>query len=229
VNPHIIEKPHIPLDKKLSEATALPIRTATCLSLLRWKMLFAFLCTVLLMMMVWISTSSLFDVPRDVRQDRQLYAVARHQYLENPHYWYSQWLQLELAVKQAIGQNREQDVPELLQQATPQSLIAFLVNRAEVKVEHLTSIATVPKISGSTCIISLSKPEQNIWPFKVMLSAELKITIRQDTISFVVSRLRRGSQELSPHLSWAYFGTEFEHLKRFSTVSTRPNNNLPEK
>ena len=195
-------------------------RTANCLSLVRWKTLFLLLCTVLAMLIVWISTSNLFDVPRDVRKDRQLYSIARRQYIDNPHYWYTQWQQFDLLLKKAIKQNREQEIPSILQQITPQVLIAFLVNQTNCKIEQLKTTAIIPKISGSSFIIAVSKPEPNIWPFKVMLSIEIKTSLDPEAPSLTVSRLRRGSQELHPGLSWAYFGPEFERLKTISSIST---------
>ncbi len=189
-------------------------RTASCLALVRWKTFFLLLSFVLSVLVLWIATADLFDVPRDVRKDRQMYAIARRQYLDNPHYWYSQYLQLEHALKRAVHENREHEVPTILQQITPQALIALLANHSKMNVEGLKSFAIIPKISGSSFVIDASKPEPDIWPFKVMLSIELQVSFSQEGASVLVSRLRRGSQELSPALSWAYFGAELENLKR---------------
>ena len=220
-NPMTIEEQSdLPLPKDTCDCPHTAGRTASCLSLVRWKTLFLLLCTVLLMIIVWVSTSNLFDVPRDVRKDRRLYVIARKQYLENPHYWYSQWLQLNSQLKQAIQSGREQDIPSILQQITPQTLIALLVNHTDTKIEQMKATATIPKISGSSFVIALSKPESNIWPFKVMLSIELQVLMDSESTSLVVWRLRRGSQELSPMLSWAYFGPELERFKKFAAVST---------
>ncbi len=204
-------------------ATPQSSRTATCLSLVRWKTFFLLLSFVLSILILWVATSDLFDVPRDVRKDRQLYSIARQQYLNNPHYWYSQYLQLEHSLKRAVQENREQDIPTLLQEITPQALIAFLVNHSKIKVEELKSVAIIPKISGSSFVIMASKPEPDIWPFKVMLSIEFQVAFSPDNTSIIVSRLRRGSQELSPSLSWAYFGPELENLKTlpFTSIRTR--------
>lgn len=196
-------------------------RTAACLSLVRWKTFFLLLSTILSVLVLWVATSDLFDVPRDVRKDRQLFFIARKQYLDNPHYWYSQYLQLEHSLKQAVQENREQEIPTIIQQITPQSLIAFLVNHSKIKAEGLKSFAVLPKISGSYFVIMASKPEPDIWPFKVMLSIELQVSLSSDGMSVVVSRLRRGSQELSPTLSWAYFGPELEHLKQLPFAKLR--------
>jgi hypothetical protein len=205
----------------LTSSTVLVIRTATCLSLVRWKTFFLLLSTVLSFLILWVATSDLFDVPRDVRRDRQLYSIARKQYLDNPHYWYSQYLQLEHSLKRAVQENREQDIPNFLQQITPQALIAFLVNHTSIKIEKLKCFAIIPKISGSSFVITASKPETNIWPFKVMVSIEFQVHFSADAVSILVSRLRRGSQELSPALSWAYFGPELEYLKNVPYASIR--------
>lgn len=217
------EKLHGERCNSASTPTAHSTRTASCLSLIRWKTFFLLLSTVLSILILWVATSDLFDVPRDVRKDRQIYSIARQQYLDNPHYWYSQYLQLEHSLKRAIQDNREQDIPDILQEITPQSLIAFLVNHSKLKIEGLKSFAVIPKISGSSFVIMASKPESDIWPFKVMLSIEFQVTFSTDGTSIVVSRLRRGSQELSPGLSWAYFGPELEHLKTipFAHIRTR--------
>ena len=196
-------------------------RTASCLSLCRWKTLFLLLSTVFSFLIMWIATSDLFDVPRDVRKDRQVFSIARQQYVDNQQYWYSQYLQIEHALKQAVLENREQDIPILLQQITPQALIALLVNHSTIKIERLKSFAVIPKISGSSFVVAASKPEPNIWPFKVMLSLECQITISSEGTTIVVSRLRRGSQELAPALSWAYFGPELELIKSLPSASIR--------
>lgn len=218
-------------DKSHSEKCVSPIpstpthstRTANCLSLARWKTFFLLLSTVLSTLILWVATSDLFDVPKDVRKDRQLYSIARQQYLENPDYWYSQYLQLEYSVKRAFQENREHDIPSIVQQITPQALIAFLVNHSNIKIEGLRSFAIIPKISGSSFVILASKPEPDIWPFKVMLSIEFQVNFSPEGTKVVVSRLRRGCQELSPALSWAYFGFELERLKSlpFTTIRTR--------
>lgn len=208
-------------EKTVSPAPHSSVRTATCLSLARWKTFFLLLSTVLTLLILWMATSELFDIPRDVRKDRQIYSIARKQYLDNPHYWYSQYLQLDNAIRNAIKESREQDLPTILQQATPQTIIALLVNHIELKPERLKTFAIIPKISGSTFVLAASKPEPNIWPFKVMLSMELYITITSRGSSIVVTRLRRGSQELSPSLSWAYFGAELERLKELPLVTIR--------
>jgi hypothetical protein len=196
-------------------------RIAFCLSLSRWKTLFLLLSTVFSFLITWIATSDLFDVPRDVRKDRQVFSIARQQYLDNQQYWYSQYLQIEHTLKQAVLENREQDIPILLQQITPQTLIALLVNHSTIKIERLKSFAVIPKISGSSFVVVASKPEPNIWPFKVMLSIECQITISSEGTTIVVSRLRRGSQELAPALSWAYFGPELELIKNLPQASIR--------
>ena len=212
-----------------SSPTVLAVRTAACLSLVRWKTFFLLLSTVLSFLILWVASSDLFDVPRDVRKDRQIYSIARQQYLDNPHYWYSQYLQLEHSLKQALQENREQDIPGIVQQITPQALIAYLVNHSNIKIERLKSFTIVPKISGSSFVIVASKPEADIWPFKVMLSIEFQVSFSVDGTTLLISRLRRGSQELAPALSWAYFGPELERLKAipFTSIRSRHDSSLP--
>ena len=211
-----------------SSSTTFVPRTSACLSLIRWKTFFLLLSTVLSFLILWVATSDLFDVPKDVRKDRQLYFIARQQYLDNPHYWYSQYLQLESSLRQAIRENREQDTIDLLQQITPQALTAFLVHHTNIKIERLKSFAVIPTLSGSSFIIKASKPEADIWPFKVMLSVEIQVNLSTDSEPVLIPlRFRRGSQELDSTLGWTYFLPELGHMQNLPFVLKYPHKNIP--
>jgi hypothetical protein len=185
-------------------------------SIIRWKIVLFVLGTLISMAVVWISSSSRFDIPPDIRRDRAIYVLARQQYSDDPHYWYCQWAHLEYTIRQMLRQGREQDLPTILVRVTPQALMAFLVNHANAKVEHLKNVATVPRVHGSSFMISISKPEPNSWPLTTMLSVELHVTFEPEGPSLRAARLRRGSQELPPSLAWLYFSIELERLMALS-------------
>lgn len=199
------------------EALALPLhRKSSCLTCIRWKVVLFVAAILISMATVWMSSSTLFDIPRDIRMDRKNYSSAKQRFLEDPHYWYCQWVQFEYSIRQALRQGKEQEIPSILLRVTPQALIAFLVNQTDARIERLRGVATLPKVMGSSFVISLSKPEADAWPFIVMLSAELKVTFDSEGPILTVSRLRRGSQELPPNLTWAYFRPELERMKGLS-------------
>jgi hypothetical protein len=185
-------------------------------SIIRWKIVLFVVGTLIAMGLVWISSSSLFDIPPDVRKDRTLYALARQQYVDDPHYWYCQWAQHEYTIRQMLKQGREQDIPTILMQITPQAFMAFLINHANARIEHLKNVATVPKVSGSSFTLAMSKPEPRSWPFMIMLSMELQVNFEPEGPALKVTRLRKGSQELPPSLAWLYFSIELERLKALS-------------
>lgn len=192
-------------------------------TIIRWKTVLFVVGTLIAMGLVWISSSSLFDIPPDVRKDRALYSIARQQYVDDPHYWYCQWAQHEYTIRQMLKEGREQDITTILMQITPQAFMAFLINHANARIEHLKTVATVPKVSGSSFMISISKPEPNSWPFTIMLSMELRVNFEPEGPALKVARLRKGSQELPPSLAWLYFNIELERLKALSKrdISTR--------
>ena len=185
-------------------------------TIVQWKTVLFVVGTLIAMGLVWISSSSLFDIPSDVRKDRAIYALARQQFVDDPHYWYCQWAQHEYTIRQMLKEGRDQDIPTILMQITPQAFMAFLVNHANARIEHLKTVATVPKVSGSSFMISISKPEPRSWPFTIMLSLELQVNFEPDGPSLKVTRLRKGSQELLPSLGWLYFSVELERLKALS-------------
>jgi hypothetical protein len=185
-------------------------------SIIRWKIVLFVVGTLIAMGLVWISSSSLFDIPPDVRKDRTLYALARQQYVDDPHYWYCQWAQHEYTIRRMLRQSREQDIPTILMQITPQAFMAFLINHANARIEHLKNVATVPKVSGSSFMLAMSKPEPKSWPFMIMLSMELRVNFEPEGPTLKVTRLRKGSQELPPSLAWLYFSIELERLKALS-------------
>ena len=199
------------IDKEVLEAAA-----PQSDSMIRWQSVLFVLGTLIAMGLVWASSSSWFDIPEDVQKDRAIYALARQQYIDDPHYWYCQWAQVDYTIRQMLSQGREQDLPMTLMQITPQTFMAFLVNRGNAKIEHLQDVATVPRLSGSSFMISISKPEPNAWPFTIMLSVEINMMFESKGPVLKVTRLRKGSQELPPSLAWLYFNVELERLKSLS-------------
>jgi len=209
-------------EKKVSSSKGIPSTFSTVWSqVFRWKLLLILLGAIGVSFVIWGMTSDLFAIPQDVQQSRRVFAQAQRDFLKNPGYWRLQWAQVVQGIQDALRENKNVEIPQVVKKVTPQSFIAFLVYSLGVKEDRLRHFCCVPKISGSSFRIVASKAEQEIWPWHVILSLEAEVKISTDGVHIILHRLRKGSQELSPSLTWAYFGADLELLQRFPTVSVR--------
>lgn len=190
------------------------------LPLFQWKSFWIFFFVCLTLALHWFSTSELFEIPQDVQATREKFVQAKDSYLANSNYWdakLNQCIQIlnnELMLDDHHFFQRIQEMP-------PEIFISFLLTKLGVTPTSLDRTAIYPRNDSSFSIIA-SKQESGLWPLKIMLSMELEITHTLDKFSVAISRLRRGSQDITLGLAWAYFGAELQSLRSFETESTKP-------
>ncbi len=97
-------------------------------------------------------------------------------------------------------------------------LLAFMVNSLGFMPDKLESFTILPRDNATTFSILISKYEARAWPLSILLSLQMDVRLKGDTFITNFTRLRRGSQDLSLGLAWAYFGSEIEKLKKLETL-----------
>jgi hypothetical protein len=210
-DPDVLKK-----SEESADALALPTTRFTL-----FRPLWIFVVSVALVALFWCSTADFFDTPTDVYRARQSYFSSKKHFFNDQSAWSSEWITMKRSIKNSLENGREHEIPLLLESVTPQLILAFLNDEIGVDEARLNAISIMPKRCGSTFMVMVSKPEPTIWPFSAMLTLEIECHISLKGVSLVCTRLRRGSQELSPNLTWAYFGSDLELLKRFSAITIK--------
>lgn len=182
--------------------------------LFQWKVFFFFLFCGIAVAAHWIFTSELFNVPRDVFQSRKHFFSAKDHYENNKEYWDAKQNHFIRAVRQEMDLGGDDNVWYHLQGISSEILISFLVRELGVNPKLIGQVAIAPQKGSSSFKVILSKYEQVLWPLQIMLSLEMEFKIKSGHFSIEFTRLRRGSQDISLGLSWAYFGPELEPLKK---------------
>jgi hypothetical protein len=185
--------------------------------LFHWKAFFVFLACISLVIVHWIFTSDLFLIPKDIESSRKKFFVARERYEKNKDYWDAKQAHFIATVREEIARGGDEKVWHQLQNASTEILISFLIKELEVNPQNMVAIAR-KKESPSFGVI-LSKYDKSVWPLHILLSLELEFKIKNGHFAIDFARLRRGSQDISIGLSWAYFGPELEPLKKLELFS----------
>ncbi|MDB6081343.1 MAG: hypothetical protein JWO53_615, partial [Chlamydiia bacterium] len=187
--------------------------------LFQWKAFFLFTGCCLGIIFHWLLTSEIFDPPTDVIVSRNEFFLAKDRYEKNQPYWDAKYAHFISAVRKEISKNESTEVLLEIQQVSSEILLAFLIKELNVRLDRLNQLCIYPKGENSSFSLIISKYEQGIWPLKILLSLEIEIKVKDGHFSLEFTRLRRGSQDISLGLSWAYFGPELDPLKRFDLFS----------
>jgi hypothetical protein len=162
--------------------------------------------------------SSAIEIPPDVIETRQQFVRAKENYFSNEVYWDAKLRHFIDFIQQELAQQDELSVLQRLQETPGEIFLSFLEKRMHLSLLRLKDTAVFPK-DGSTFSVVVSKYEGGIWPLKIMLSMEIEIKCTAQRFSLAISRLRRGSQDITLGLAWAYFGPELESLRSLETGS----------
>ena len=190
----------------------------TFLHLFQWKSFFIF-CSILIIAFIYtISTSDLFQVPKDTQQAYLSFQKAKQQYENNPLYWDLKQRNLIDEIQQDTKTAGGRHLALLLQDSTGEMVISFLTKELGLPIERLDLVAFNMKASSTNLSFLISKIDQGWWPLKIILSLEIEVTLENGNINLLFSRLRRGSQDLATGLTWAYFGSDLEWLRHKGVV-----------
>ncbi len=181
----------------------------------QWKTFFFFLTCCIGITLHWMMTSEIFKVPHDVSHSRKKFFTAKEHYEKNREYWDAKQVHFVNTVRKEIAQDGDKTVWHLLEQVSSEILLSFLIRELEIHPKFMGQLAIASKKgSASSFKVILSKYEQGIWPLKIMLSLEMEFKIQSDHFAIEFTRLRKGAQDMSIGLCWAYFGPELAPLKK---------------
>jgi len=181
----------------------------------QWKTFFLFLICCVGITLHWMMTSEIFKVPHDVSHSRKKFFTAKEHYEKNRDYWDAKQIHFTNTVRKEMTQDGDKTVWHQLDQVSSEILISFLIRELHVHPKFMGQLAIASKKgSASSFKVILSKYEQGIWPLKIMLSLEMEFKIQSDHFAIEFTRLRKGAQDMSIGLCWAYFGPELEPLKK---------------
>ena len=203
--------------------TSSPLDLPGRLPFFQWKAFISFLIVAFLLIFAWSSTSDLFEVPSDVIHSYKTYQDAKRHYFQNSVYWDSKREHFELLLRENLMASNEDHITLLLETVTPEILISFLVSKLRFSPERLNTISIMQKESAPNFTLIFSKPEQAIWPLRIIVSLETEISVAKDGVSLLFTRLRRGSEDMATGLAWAYFGSDLEVLKSLPVISMKAN------
>ena len=191
---------------------------------LDFKKLSIVLVISLLFLIHWAITSELFQAPPDVQESRMLFLAAKEHYESKRHYWDTKLLNFHQSLQREEKYLDDYELLHKIQEATPEIWIAYLINNVGLDIERLNNVTIFLKKSNvneftlPSLSLVISKYEHSIWPFQILLSLELEISLHAHLINAEIVRLRRGAQDLALGLAWAYFGTELEPLKKVQLI-----------
>ena len=181
----------------------------------QWRTFFLFLTCCVGITLHWMMTSEIFKVPHDVSHSRKKFFIAKEHYEKNREYWDAKQIHFINTLRKEMAQDGDKTVWHLLDQVSSEILISFLLRELEANPKFMGQLAIASKKgSASSFKVILSKYEQGIWPLKIMLSLEMEFKIQSDHFAIEFTRLRKGAQDMSIGLCWAYFGPELEPLKK---------------
>lgn len=221
----LLEKPstHTPQKSLPSTESHTAIKKAPSdrIRYFQWKTFFSSLFATAILLYAWSSTSDLFEVPQDVQVAYKTYLEAKRRYFLHQNYWDSKREHFEKLIKHDFENQRNVNAMLLLETLTPEILISFLASNLKISEERLNTFSLMQKENSTACTLILSKAEQAIWPFKIIVSLEMDIALADEGIALAFTRLRRGAEDISTSLALAYFGSDLEMLKPLPIISMK--------
>ncbi|MGR3951778.1 MAG: hypothetical protein QRY74_02520 [Chlamydia sp.] len=215
------------IQKRIPRISSFPIfpdiESAESENRFHWKNFFISFMLLILFLFAWSSTSDLFKIPPDISRIYRHYKEAKQRYFQNSSYWDSKREQFEELLRENLKSIESQHAELLLETLTPEILISYLVSNLKFTAERLDQVCIQPKESEPALTIVISKPEYAVWPLKIIVSLEIEVKIGEKGVSFLFTRLRRGSEEMPTGLAWAYFGADLETLRALPITSMRSN------
>lgn len=191
------------------------------LYLFQWKSFFLFCISLAIIILYTVSTTDMFTIPRETTECYQEFKMAKQRYDANPLYWDLKQRNLVDEIKVDIGKTGGKNAPLLLQDASPEMFISFLTKELKLPADRLNSIAITPKPSHSSLQLLVSKLDQGVWPFEIILTLEIELTLQGGKPHLLFTRLRRGKEDLATGLTWAYFGSDLEWLRKLGCASMK--------
>lgn len=185
----------------------------------RWKRIFTYVGLLLLIGVPWILMVDLFQEPEDVLESRKHFDQLRAKYEASKDKWDFQKDQILKAMKE---HRQEEDIGKkrLIFEAIPlEILMSFLMEDLNFSATKYQGATVFPAASLNNPTMILSKYESYLGPFSIVLSLEIELFMDGEQIMAKLRRLRRGSRDVSPSLSWVYFGAELQALRAFETFS----------
>jgi len=174
---------------------------------------------------MWADYSHLICVPTDIRKERNEFFRARKEFSRNRAHWKEKSHTIELKIQQALSSHNIHELSPLSKEITPHILLA-LIEQEGIKPKKSKKLSITSKVSGSSFIVVLSKPDTTAWPFSSILSLEIELKLSPEQANIAFTRLRKGAQELNPGLIWAYFGSDIDLLKSITHVLARLSQGL---
>jgi len=219
--PHTNEEPETAptsfddIQRKIISSTAhQPVLSIFDLPIFQRKAFFLFLGCVIGIIVHWKFTAEIFVIPSDVAHARAEFFAAKEQYEKSSHYWDIKQQHLVQMIQQETVRDKKKEKLAQCHDISTELLVSFLIQKLEVNPKRLEQLTLYPKKALSNFSLILSKYEYHIWPFAVILSLDIEVKVQDGRVIIEFTRLRRGSQELSISLAWAYFGSEFECLNK---------------
>ncbi len=191
------------------------------LYLFQWRSFFLFCISLGIIILYTVSTSDMFNIPKETKQSYVEFKMAMQRYDANPLYWDLKQRNLVDEIKVDITKTGGKNAPLILQDASPEMLISFLTKELKFPYERLSSIAVTPKPSHSSLQLLVSKLDQGVWPFEIILTLEIEFSLVHGKPQLLFTRLRRGKEDLATGLTWAYFGSDLEWLRRLGVASMK--------
>lgn len=166
----------------------------------------------------WLFMSIFFDCPRDVELSRKHYAALKASYLAHQDFWRGQKQSIVQAL-QATTECKSLSCAAAVYQDVPLEVaMAFLFEDLGLSSDRFPDMALFPLLDRPVPTLLLSKYEQGVWPFKIVLSLEIAFEIHEKKLAVSFQKLRRGKITSSPSLAYVYFGPELESLRKIRNV-----------
>ncbi len=167
----------------------------------------------------WFSTSELFSVPEDVAESREKFFQAKERYFQNSTYWDAKQKHFTEKLSEELATRNDFEVLRQIKEIPGEICLSFMLKKLHLSLDRLEKTAIFTRDNASTCSLIISKPENHIWPFGIMLALEVELKIQAERFSLTVTRLRRGTQDIALGLAWTYFGPELESIRQLEATT----------
>ncbi len=189
------------------------------LPLVKWKSFLLFMTISMGLLFHWFSTSELFSVPEDVAISRFKFSKAKESYFQNSTYWDAKQRHFTERLSDELSVHNDTEVLREIQEMPGEIFISFLLKKLRLGLSTLEKTAVFSRDDTSGCSLIISKPENSIWPFGIMLALEVEVKVQKERFSLGVTRLRRGTQDIALGLAWTYFGPELESIRQLESTT----------
>lgn len=173
---------------------------------------------LLLLFLPWLLMADLFVVPPDVKASRRSFDKVVKSYSQDRSLWHEHKEQVLLSMEPKSLEEQIAREKLSFDEVPLETVVAFFEDNLSFTKGQLDHVKFFPASDLHSATFLISKYQKGVWPMRIMLSLEVRLSFDDGRLQVLFQRLRRGKRDVSPKMAWIYFGPELEAFRKLESA-----------